>query len=228
MTGTVRGLLSIAALTLLFPVPALASGGSASTSPAPPSQPPKTPEEQAIEHYNTGLKMRDKAWKLEAKSGEAPNEKKRAKIEAKIEKQYRNAIEQFQSAVFNNPRFYQAYGSLGYALRKTGQYEPSLEAYDKALGLEPGYSEAIEYRAEAYLGMNRLGAAKEAYIELFGMDREAADELLDAMKGWVERHQADPGDLTADAVSHFAGWVAERDELAAQTSSLSEGRKRGW
>ena len=62
----------------------------------------------------------------------------------------------FQAAVKKNPALFQAWGSLGYAYRKVGNYPASLEAYGKALEIEPNYTPAIEYRAEAYLALNRL------------------------------------------------------------------------
>ena len=227
MAGKLRALLTVAVVAVWLPLPALGAGSSPAPAPVP-AQPPKTPEEQAIDHYNAGLRMRDKAWSLEARAAAAPNEKKRAKLEAKIEKQYRNAIEEFRAATRKNPRLHQAYSGLGYALRRTGRFDAALEAYEQALRLDPEYAEAIEYRAEAYLGLDRLDDAKQAYMRLFRMDREAADQLLGAMKEWVKRRRADPGNLTADAVSQFAGWVAQRDELAGQTSRLSGQPERTW
>ena len=72
---------------------------------------------------------------------------------------------------------FQAWGSLGYAYRVTGNYPASLEAYAKALEIQPAYTPAIEYRAEAYLGLGRLDEVKSAYMTLFNSDRKRADEL---------------------------------------------------
>ena len=58
--------------------------------------------------------------------------------------------------------------------------------------LAPASSEAIEYRAEAYLGLNRLDDAKQAYMHLFVHDRSASNVLMKAMKAWVGKHRARP------------------------------------
>ncbi len=212
----------------LLPTAVLAEGSSSLPTPSRQPVQPKTPQEQAVEHYNAGLRIRDTAWKLEKKLLQAPDENKRSKIATKIQRKYMFAIKEFTAATQKNPRFHQAYGSLGYALRKTGQYENALAAYDRALSLAPGYPEAIEYRAEAYLGLGRLEDAKKAYMKLFRTNRDSADTLLAAMLVWVDKRSSDPGDLPADAVSEFAGWVEERAGLARQTASLSHQQKRKW
>ncbi len=200
------------------------SGGSSSM----PSAPRKTPEEQAVEHYNAGLKMRDKALALLKEAARAGGDKDRAKLENKAQKEFGRAISQFRTATEKNPRFYQAHSDLGFALRKTGDYAAALESYDRALSLAPDYTPAIEYRAEAYLGLDRVEDAKKAYLTLFPSDRGRSDELLEAMKGWVEKRRAEPGPLTPDAVQEFSRWVAQREELAGQTPSVSELQQRKW
>jgi len=193
--------------------------------PSAPPTPPKSPMEQATDHYNWGLAHRDNAWKQEKKAEEATTEKARAKFETKAEKQYKKSIAEFQSATQKNPRLHQAFSSLGYALRKTGEPEASLQAYDRALAIEPGYAEAIEYRAETYLGLGRVDDAKQAYIQLFGRDRPKADKLFEAMKSWLE---AEPGGVDESTVKAFSDWLSEREEIASQTTSVSELRDRDW
>lgn len=228
MVRITRATWSLLFVLALCPVAVWADGGSQMPSQQQQPERPKTAEELAIEHYNQGIQHRNKAWKLEEKAIKAPNEQKRAKLEAKVFEQYQSAIRELSLAIHRNPRMHQAYSSLGYAHRKTGQYEKSLLAYGTALKLAPDYSEAIEYRAEAYLGLGRMAEAKDAYIRLFSLDRESADTLLVAMKKWVEERGFAPGDLTAEEIQQFAGWVKERDELARQTASLSQQQTRKW
>jgi tetratricopeptide (TPR) repeat protein len=212
----------VVALSLLVPtVPALASGGSAPAQPAPtnPVQ-PQTPEQIAQDHYRDGLRMRDRAWRYEDKAAQTDDEAKREKLLNRVEKQFGAAVREFQTAVGNDPRLFQAWSSLGYAQRRLGNYEDSLRAYDRSLEIQPGYTEAIEYRAEAYLGLGRLDDAKSAYMTLFSHDRERADELLKAMQKWVETHRENPGDLSSSTVDEFAQWVDQRGQIAAQTSAL--------
>ncbi len=82
---------------------------------------------------------------------------------------------------------HEAWNYLGYTHRKLGDYQAALTAYDRALNLKPGYPEAIEYRGHAYLGLNRLEDAKQAYLTLFAGNRQLAAQLLAAHAGtgWV-------------------------------------------
>jgi len=221
--------ISLGSLALVWAAtvpPAMAAGGS--SKPEPPPAPEMTPEQEAIMHYNNGLALRDAAWKLEKKAELSSSDAERTKRLAKAQKQYKRSIKEFTAATGKNGDFYQAFSSLGYAYRRTGDYPAALEAYDRALELAPDYTEAIEYRAEAFLGLDRLEDAKQAYLELFGSDRARADELLAAMKQWVERKRQTPGDVANGELEGFAVWIAEQEEIAAQTPSPSETRSDGW
>ena len=56
-------------LVTLVATPAGAAGGSSTSFPADPTlDAPKSPEELSASYYNKGLKLRDKAWKLEEKA----------------------------------------------------------------------------------------------------------------------------------------------------------------
>ena len=151
-----------------------------------------TPEEKAVVRYDAGIKHRDKAAKYERQAIDETNERKFAKLQKKIAKEYNRAIDDYEKAVGHYQRFYQAHNSLGYALRRIGRHDESLAAHNVALDINPVFDQAIEYRAEAYLGLNRLGEAKEAYMELFQNDRALADQLMAAMIAWVALRR-DPG-----------------------------------
>ena len=214
MTKTITLTLAVLALGIgLFSSAVEAAGGSS----APP---PTNPVDTAAASYERGLSARDKAWALEKEALNA-NPSQREKLTAKTQKQYEKAARAFRSAIEENPQMYRAHSSLGYTLRKTGNYEESLSAYNKALEINPGYVEAIEYRAEAFLGLDRLDEAKEAYMQLFRDDRERAEELMTAMKAWVEDHQEESGSLDTGTVQEFTDWVNERAEVAGHTASLS-------
>ncbi len=228
----VKKVVAAALLSALLSAPAMASGGSRQPPPPDPmmqgTATPRSPEEQAELFYHQGLKARDKAWKLDKKATAATKAKKREKYERKAIKQFDNAIDSFTEAVRLNPGFYQAHSSLGYALRRTGRLVESLGAYDRALEQNGDYTEAIEYRAEAYLGLDRLEEAKAAYIDLFASDGPRADLLIEAMQAWLVRRQEDPGEVGAEAVGRFATWVGKRLEIARQTDSLSRLERRDW
>ncbi len=226
MTATRRSAALAAAILLAAPAALLADGGAPAGMPSMPRV-ELTPEQRADQHYNRGIELREKAWELE-KEAEGKSASERAKLDGKIEKSYRKAIREYQSAVGLDGKHYRAYSDLGYALRKVGEYQEALAAYDAALGMVPTYAEAIEYRAEAYLGLGRLDEAKEAYLHLFEHDRGRADLLMAAMEKWVERHRAEPGAVDPAQLDAFAQWVAQRSQLADQTASLGELAGRRW
>ena len=220
MKRPIHSVLATTCFLLASGLPILAAGGS--------SVPSTDPADQAAQAYNNGIEKRDKAWELEKKAAAATDAGERAKLEARAQKEYGKAIRAFRSATESDPSMHQAFSSLGYALRKTGEFEESLAAYDQALQLEPGYAEAIEYRAEAFLGLNRLDEAKQAYMQLFRDDRERADELMSAMQRWVDQRRADPQGLESLAIEEFSVWVEERRSVAASTATLPGGSDRAW
>ena len=216
--------LTLAAL-LLAPAVLTAAGGSSASVPTGDVAPQQlSPQEQAKVAYNKGLEHRDKAWKLEEEMAAGGESDKKA---AKAQKAYRKAIEKYRTAVELMPEFHQAWSSLGYALRKTGEYGDSLAAYDKALSISPRYAEAIEYRGQAYLGLNRIEEAKAAYMQLFEMDRDRAAELMTAMKRWIAERRSDAGELSQETIDSFAAWVEERSDLVAQVGTLAS-LDRSW
>ena len=209
---------------LAAPAVLLAAGGSSVPSAAP--APELTPEQKAMAAYNQGLEYRNRAWELEEEAAGQEGAKADKKL-GKAQKAYQKAIREFRRAVELEADFHQAHSSLGYALRKTGQFEESLAAYDRALAIDPRYAEAIEYRGEAYLGLDRIEEAKSAYMELFRMDRERAAELMTAMKRWLEQRRQDAGELSQETIDSFAAWVEERSDLVAQVGTLASAG-RSW
>ena len=214
---------AILALTLSLAIPGLAaaSGGE-------PASPTDSPEQEAIELYNDGISYRDKAAAYEKEAAAEADAKKKETLEAKARDRHEASIKKFLTATKKDPRMFQAWGSLGYAYRVTGNNTASLEAYAKALEIKPTYTPAIEYRAEAYLGLGRLDEVKSAYMTLFNTDRKRADELTSAIDRWLERKKADPAGIDPAKLDEFGKWASERKQLAAQTSSLISGQELRW
>jgi len=75
------------------------------------------------------------------------------------------------------------------------------------LTIGPLYPEAIEERGEAYLGLDRIEEAKSAYLDLSRVDREAAAELMTAMKRWLDERRGASGELSAETIEGFANWL---------------------
>lgn len=178
-----------------------------------------TPEEQAKAAYNQGVRAVKAADKLAKAADEATDEKKKTKALDKAKRQYENARGYFASALQRKVDMYEAWNYVGYTSRKLGDYDKALQAYDEALRLNPSYGEAIEYRGEAYLGLNRIDDAKNAYMQLFQSSRPLADQLMVAMQKWVtDRRAAGNAPPEVDAL---AQWIDERSNIARQTASLA-------
>lgn len=100
------------------------------------------------------------------------------------------------------------------------EYEAALKDFEFAAEAMPMSSQVIHYRAEAYLGLNRLDAAKQSYMHLFVHDRTASNVLMRAMKAWVDTRRAKPAGVAPAVIDAFDAWVRERDTLAMSVGNL--------
>jgi tetratricopeptide (TPR) repeat protein len=229
MKRTVRALVLLGASLGLYQALALASGSAVSAPAASsPSAPTRTPEEMAIESYNNGIEHKDKGIKFEESAATTADAKERAKVADKAKKEYEKALKDFKSAADRNPDMYQAYNGLGFSYRKTGDYVKALEMYDRALKLKPGFPDAIEYRGEAYLALNRIDDAKKAYLEVLAADRKQADTLMAAMKIWIQDHKTTPAGVDAATVDGLEKWIGERSEIAKDTAAMGLSHGPSW
>jgi tetratricopeptide (TPR) repeat protein len=206
------------------PMPSGATGGTSMTQ----TGPSMTPEQQAAQRYNHGLKLQEKGDQAEKQAAAAGDEKKRAKGLEAAEKSWDKARQDYETAVSLDPKHYQAHGALGYVLRKQGNFDASLASYARALQIKPGFTPAIEYRAEAYLGLNRIEEAKADYITLFATDRPNADTLAAAMTKWVADRKKDPKGVDPAAIEDLTKWLESRQEIAAKTSALLPPKDARW
>jgi len=141
---------------------------------------------------------------------------------------YGSARARLQSLVGRSPQFAEAWNSLGYTQRKLGSYDDALASYARALELKPGYPEALEYRGEAYLRLNRIHDAKQAYLDLFAKNRSIAATLLQSMGVWIKTQQG-RHTVDADELTDLQQWVQERSRIATQTAALTrEGAAASW
>ncbi|HEX3067224.1 MAG TPA: tetratricopeptide repeat protein [Thermoanaerobaculia bacterium] len=207
----------------VFAIPTLIAsgpgGGGMSSTPSPSMQ--RSPHDMAVDYYNAAERRLDGLAKTHDEMKAQTDAQKVAKLQGKIAKGLENAAADFERAVKNDPSLYQAYSELGFTLRKMGKFDESLAAYDKSLSIEPGYAPALEYRAEAYLGLNRIDDARKTYMALFAADRPHADALLIAMKGFVASRRAAPAGIDAAQLDAFAKWVGEREVIHTQTAALT-------
>ena len=100
--------------------------------------------------YNAGLNHKKRAQEYEEKAAAAKDDKERDKQLAKAKSQYEDSIDDYKKAIGYDMTAYQAMNEMGYAYRKTGDYEMAVKAYNTALTVRPNFTPAIEYRAEAF------------------------------------------------------------------------------
>jgi len=178
------------------------------------SAPRAAPSAQDTTSYNDALALMKKGDALGTQEG--------------AREAYGSARVKLQSLVGRSPQFAEAWNALGYTQRKLGSYDDSLASYAKALELKPGYPEALEYRGEAYLRLNRIKEAKQAYLDLFASNRSIAATLLESMQEWLKT-QAASHVVDASVVTDLQQWVKERSQIATQTAALTrEGTAASW
>lgn len=221
MLRIVKAVVTLVALVGVYQAVAGANGVSVPPSPAPSASRPLTPEEMAVAAYNSGISHRDRALKAEAQAAKDKKDSDRVKNDKKAREEHDKALKDFTKAAGLNPSMAQAYNGMGFSYRKLGDYAKALENYDRALQLAPKFPDAIEYRGEAYLALNRLDDAKQAYLTLFAMDRKQADSLMTAMRDYVAKKKVDPSGVDAAALSAFESWIAERAGVAEQTKLMA-------
>ncbi|MGH8134511.1 MAG: tetratricopeptide repeat protein [Steroidobacteraceae bacterium] len=210
---------------------AWANGGMGMPSPPRQIMPPRmqTPEEQARGLYNDGVHYVKKADKAQAEAAQASDARRKDRAAQDAHQRYAEALAKFQQAVRLDPQLSEGWNYVGYTSRKLGNYDDALAAYDKALSLKPGYPDALEYRGEAYIALNRLPEAKQTYLELFAGNRTLADKLLTAMKGWVATRRTAPAGTDAASVDELDKWIQERATIASQTAALTRaGAAASW
>lgn len=217
--------LSLLALLTAAPVMSMAHGGGSAGGGSMPSMPgsPQKADDAAKSAYNSGVRDIKKAQDAEADAAKAGTPEKSAKALDKAHKSYEKAAGEFVDAISAQPKMYQAWNYLGFAKRHLGSYDDSLAAYAKALELNPDYPDAIEYRGEAYLGLNKIEDAKQAYMSLFKNSRPLADELMVSMHHWADARRKDAQGVSAADIEAFAKWMDERSGVAAQTASMAIG-----
>ena len=201
--------------SIVAPLGAYAAGGGSmggGSGGGTSSLPRKSPHQVAIDHYNAGIRHREKAEQLEIQLAAAETDKAARKLEKKINKEYKKAAKRFRSAVKKVSALYQAHASLGYVLKQLGEWDQSMAAYNEALRLRPEYTPAIEYRAEAYLALGNFDGVREAHLALQHFDPENRDVLELAIGDWIQAN--DKSESNAD----FYDWATTLKLVSASSS----------
>ena len=121
--------------------------------------------------YKSGKKLIIKAKKLE----------KKEKIE-KAQTLYLKALSKLEKAYDKDKKNADILNYLGFALRKTGDFEKAEKFYLEGLKIDSGHLGINEYLGELYVQTNRIELAKERLLVLKGCKCEEYDELKELIE----------------------------------------------
>jgi len=186
---------------------------------APLAPPEVKPDLAAKKAYNAGVKSLAKAREFEEAAAKAPTADKKTDALVKVSDFYGRALDQFTEALSNKGDMVEAWNDVGYIHLRLGAFNESIDDYNHTLALKPDLLEAIEHRAEAYMGADRLDDVQAAYMDLFNHARPLADQLMTTMQKWREDHRAAANGLRPADIDTFSKWLQERDGIARQTAS---------
>jgi tetratricopeptide (TPR) repeat protein len=169
--------------------------------------------------YYRGLSLLRKAQMYDAEAAKSPTPEKSANARNKGQKAYGESLGAFINTVTIQPKLYQAWNCLGIANLHLGNYDDAISAYTKVLELNPNSPEAVENRAEAFLGLNQTDDAKTAYMALYRDSPALAKDLMTSLRHWVDAHRLNAQDVSPADVEALAKWIDERAAIAAQTAN---------
>jgi tetratricopeptide (TPR) repeat protein len=95
---------------------------------------------------------------------------------------WQGVLDNMTKVIERRPWHDNAHNLIGFAYRKLGDYDRSLEFYDKALELNPHNRGALEYLGEAYLDLDRPEQAEAMLERLETECQRIAPEVTDG--GW--------------------------------------------
>jgi Flp pilus assembly protein TadD len=102
-----------------------------------------------------------------APAGAAPSDADFGRAKTMIEaRDYKGAIPLLQQVVARDAKNPEAFNLLGFATRKSGDPNGSLQYYQQALALDSKHLGAHEYVGEAYLMLDRLAEAEQHLARL--------------------------------------------------------------
>jgi tetratricopeptide (TPR) repeat protein len=175
-----------------------------------PSAPALSASDLAVAAYKAGLGYISKAKDADSDAVKAADDKQKAKALAKASNLYGKALDKFQDALDKDPGIVDAWYDIGLCELHLGFYDEAVKAYANVLELKPGFNEAYEYRAEAYLGLNKVEEAKHDYMTLFKTARPLAGQLMTYMRQWIDERQRDPKGVSSEDLAAFVKWADER------------------
>ena len=124
-----------------------------------------------------------------------------AGVAAFEQEDWQGVLEHMSEAIELRPWQDNAHNLMGFAYRKLGDYPAALDAYGKALTLNPYNRGALEYLGEAYLDLDRPDDAKATLDRLAEACRRIAHAAIDPLTTcaeWQELSEAFEAYLARD------------------------------
>ncbi|MFP6869854.1 MAG: tetratricopeptide repeat protein [Nitrospinota bacterium] len=87
----------------------------------------------------------------------------------------------FRKAVKKDEKSFKALNMLGYSLRQMGRLPEAIQAYDRALAINPNFGQALEYRGIAHLKAGNREAALRDHQSLVRLGSPLAADLKEAI-----------------------------------------------
>ena len=200
--------------------PITGSGGRTPQQEEIPSAPVEIkPDKAAAKALKAATKSMGKAKDIEETIGKTTDPDKKAGLQQKLDDTYGRALEEYTEVLRNKNDLFEPWAKIGFIHLHFGAYRESIDDLNHALALKPDSQEAIEWRGEAFMGVDHLDDAKAAYMDLFFHDRPLADQMMTNMQGWLQRHRTSAGGVRASDIDAFDKWLQEREGIAKTTAA---------
>ena len=184
-----------------------------------PSTVTDKPDAAAKKAFKAGVKSLNRAREFQEVADKATNSDKKADALDKVNDAYGKALDQFTDALSNKGDMVEAWNYAAYVHLRLGAYNEAIDDYNHTLSINPGLLEAVEGRAEAFVGTDRLDQAKAAYMDLFNHAPALADQLMAVMQKWLQNHREAANGMRSTDIDSFGKWVQERDGIAKQAAA---------
>ena len=205
--------------------------------------PPEKVPAKALEAYNEGHKILEKARRGGANSIDLAEESLdhfrkairltkidfalpyyRIGIAYQYTKDYKDAKRALDKALKINPQFHEVLLELGDVWQWMKKYKEALREYDKALAIKPDYAVAHRNKALAYIRMQDWKMAKVSCKEALAIDSKEAftKDLLKMVQkeidgpGFERTYKKETSHfiIQTDVDQRFCNWIAEHAEHA--------------
>lgn len=110
-------------------------------------------------------------------------------------KRYDQAEEYLRRVIDDQPRYADVFNMLGVIAHVEGKFATAVDCFDKALKINPCYTEAMLNLAVLYNDLGQYDKAKELYTLLKGRKAKGSFQIEPVLRGKLSNLHADIGDI---------------------------------